>query len=222
MATEVVQKNEAMHPQKEPWESWFEFIAAALLGLATLGSAWSAYQSGRWGGIQDFRIAEAHISGRQAAEKAVFANQLRGIDAILFERYISARSENNQQLADFLFQRLRPEFKPAFEAWLATEPMKNPSAPRTPFVMKEYSLAAEKEARQLSQEEAKKFTEARQANEISDTYLLVTVIFSVVLFLSGITAAFERRKLRMAVLALSVVTMTAATIAMAYLPLAAE
>src|SRR5688500_6172506 len=101
------EKNEAPVQQQELWEGWFEVISATILGLAMLASAWSAYQSGLWGGIQDFRIAEAHISGRQAGEKAVFANQLRGIDVILFERYVSALSENNQQLAQFLFQRFR-------------------------------------------------------------------------------------------------------------------
>jgi len=51
----------------------------------------------------------------------------------------------------------------ATEAWLATRPLKNPSAPSSPFVMKEYSLAVEREMQQARQEEAKKFTEARKA-----------------------------------------------------------
>jgi hypothetical protein len=44
--------------------------------------------------------------------------------------------------------------------------------------MQEYSLAVEKEMQQARQEEATKFTEARKANEISDTYLLLTVILA--------------------------------------------
>jgi len=49
---------------------------------------------------------------------------------------------------------------------------------------------------QARQEEATKFNEARNANETSDTYLLLTVLFSVALFLGGITAAFKRRKIK--------------------------
>ncbi len=168
-----------------------------ILGLATLGSAWSAYQSGLWNGIQIFRLAESIAAGRRAGEKFVHA-------------------------ADFLFQRFRPEFKVATEAWLKTRPLKNPSAPSSPFIMKEYSLAVEKEMEQARQEEATRFTEARKANEISDTYLLLTVLFSVALFLGGITAAFKRRKIRAVVLALSVITVTAAAIFLAFLPLAKE
>ena len=86
--------------------------------------------------------------------------------------------------------------------------------------MKEYSLAVEKEMQQARQEEATKFTEAMKVNEISDTYLLLTVLFSVALFLGGITAAFQTRKIRGAVLALSVITMASAAIFLAFLPLA--
>jgi hypothetical protein len=141
---------------------------------------------------------------------------------VLFEAYLRALTENNSRLAEFLFQRFRPEFKVAAEAWLATRPLKNPSAPSSPFVMKEYSLAVDKEMQQVRQEEVTRFTEARKANEVSDTYLLLTVLFSVALFLGGITAAFKRRKIRGTVLALSVLTITAAAIFMAFLPLAKE
>jgi hypothetical protein len=223
MATEVItEPDQTSDPQRKPWEDWFESIAAVTLGLAMLGSAWSGYQSSLWGSIQSFRIAEALATGRKAAERTVYANQLRGIDIILFERYVSALSQNNKQLADFLLQRFRPEFRPAFEAWLASGGPENPAAPATPFVMREYSLAPEKEAQQLRQQEDRKFAEARKANQLSDTYLLYTVLYSMVLFLSGITAAFERRKLRTGVLALSLITMATTSIALAFLPLAAE
>ena len=88
--------------------------------------------------------------------------------------------------------------------------------------MNEYSLAVDKEMQQSRQEEATKFTEARKANTISDEYLLLTVLFSVALFLGGITAAFKRPRIRGIVLVLSVMTITAAAIFLAFLPLAKE
>lgn len=220
MNREADQKKEISGAEKDFLDSWLELIVAIVLGLATLGSAWSAYQSGLWNGIQTFRLAESTAAGRRAGEKAVYANQLRGVDLILFQAYIRALTENNSRLAEFLFQRFRPEFKVATEAWLKTRPLKNPSAPSSPFIMKEYSLAVEKEMQQARQEEATKFTEAMKVNEISDTYLLLTVLFSVALFLGGITAAFQTRKIRGAVLALSVITMASAAIFLAFLPLA--
>jgi hypothetical protein len=215
-------KTEISGAEKGFMDSWLELIVAVVLGLATLGSAWSAYESVRWQGIQTFRLAESIAAGRRAAEKLVHANQVRGADLILLEAYLRALAENNSRLADFLFQRFRPEFKVATEAWLKTQPLKNPSAPPSPFVMKEYSLAVEKELHQARQEEAAKFTEARKANAVSDTYLLLTVLFSVALFLGGIAAAFKRRKIRGTVLALSFITMTSGAICLALLPLATE
>jgi hypothetical protein len=41
-------------------------------------------------GIQSIRLAEATAAGRRAAEKAVYANQLRGVDLLLFEVYLRA------------------------------------------------------------------------------------------------------------------------------------
>ena len=219
---ETARKEDAPRQQGDPWGGWFEILAAALLGLATLASAWSAYQSSLWGGIQTFRIAEANMAGRQAAGKDMYTNQLRGIDAMLFERYASAISEKNDQLTEFLSRRFRPEMKVAMEAWLATKPLQNPAAPLTPFTMTEYSLAAAKEAQQLHAEENKKFDEARGANEISDTYLQLTVLYGIVLFLGGIVAAFERQRLRIVILVLAAVILTGATVAMVSLPLALE
>ena len=76
---DIAQTPESSGAAPDPWES-----------LATLGSVWSAYQSGLWNGIQTFRLAESTVAGRRAEEKAVYANQLRGIDLILFEAYLRA------------------------------------------------------------------------------------------------------------------------------------
>jgi len=85
---------------------WFETVAALILGLATLGSAWSAYQSSLWGGIQNFRIADALAVGRRAGEKAIDANELRKVDAVLFDGWerhedwgdVSFMMEQGQQI----------------------------------------------------------------------------------------------------------------------------
>ena len=77
-----------------------------------------------------------------------------------------------------------------------------------------------RKTQQLRQEEATKFTEARKASDISDDYLLLTVIFGVALFLGGITAAFKGQRIRAIILALSFITITATAIFMAFLPLA--
>ncbi len=220
--TETESRADAFRYEVDSWAGWFDVLAAVLLGVATLASAWSAYQAALWEGIQTFRIAEANAAGRQAAGKDLYSNQLRSLDAVLFERYVSAIIEKNDQLAEFLFQRFRPEMRVAVEAWLATKPWHNPSAPLTPFSMDAYVLAAGKEARQLQMDETKNFAEARDADEISDTYLLLTVLYGIVLFLGGIAAVFEEPRLRIVLLVLAAAMLTVTTMALAFLPLAQE
>ena len=70
----------------------------------------------RWNGIQTFRLAGTSTAARRAVDIAVFANQLRTVDILLFEEYVKALDEGQQRLADFLFQRFRPEMKAATEA----------------------------------------------------------------------------------------------------------
>jgi hypothetical protein len=84
---EIAQKHESSGAAGYPREGWFELLVAVILGLATLGSAWSGYQSGLWSGIQTFRLAESTAAGRRAGEKSVNANQLRGVDLVLFEAF---------------------------------------------------------------------------------------------------------------------------------------
>jgi ferric-dicitrate binding protein FerR (iron transport regulator) len=48
-----------------------------------------------------------------------------------FIQWINAREEHHQALAAFYAARFRPEFKPAFGAWLATRPSPNRAAPLT-------------------------------------------------------------------------------------------
>jgi hypothetical protein len=48
---EIAQKHESSGAAGYPREGWFELLVAVILGLATLGSAWSGYQSGLWSGI---------------------------------------------------------------------------------------------------------------------------------------------------------------------------
>jgi hypothetical protein len=111
--------------------------------------------------------------------------------------------------------------KVATEAWLATRPQENPAAPPTPFAMPEHALAADKDATQWRAEEAQVLAGARAANAIADTYRLLTVLYSLVLFLSGIATAFQQRRMKMVVLALAVMVMIVTGARMAFLPLVA-
>ena len=101
-----------------------------------------------------------------------------------------------RKLADFYFQRFRPEFKPAVEAWAALRPLKNADAPPTPFAMPEYKLAKSEEADKLLAEAEASSADARESNQRSDNYVLAVVLFAASLFFAGISTKLVLAALR--------------------------
>ena len=125
------------------WNQWLEVLSAVLLSLATVASAWCAYQSTRWNGVQALSFSAANGARTESVRMSNAALQLTSIDIGMFVQFAAAYSEDNMALAEFLLERFRPEMKTAVDAWLATEPLKNPNTPLSPFAMPEYTSAAQ-------------------------------------------------------------------------------
>jgi hypothetical protein len=164
-----------------------ELAATVLLAVAAVATAWSAYQSARWHGEQA-RSQSASIAARVESTRAAnVANRQGQIDVALFTQWVDAYARDERELASFYRRRFRPDFEPAFEAWVATKPRTNPAAPLSPFAMPQYKLAASAQADQLE-------TQAGAASELvgdyiqrADDYSLAVVFFAVSLFFAGIS-----------------------------------
>lgn len=182
-----------------------------VLALATMASAWCAYQATLWGGVQTFRLAAAGKAGRESVKLSVEGMQVRAFDATMFMHYVEARAQGHKEVEDFLFRRFRPEMKRAVDAWLQTDPFRDPNAPPHPLKMTEYVLAVETEAARQAEIEKEKAAGAEEANQNSDTYVLLTVMFASVLFFGGITGTIDipwlRKTLSILALAFFVGTM---------------
>ena len=129
---------------------WVEIFSTFLLALATVATAWSGYQASRWSGEQSIAFSEANAARVESTRESTRAGQQIQIDVALFTQWIDAFAKEEDELADFYEKRFREEFRPAFEAWLATKPRTNPDAPLSPFTMPEYQLAAQQEAEEPS------------------------------------------------------------------------
>ncbi len=165
-----------------------ELCIATLLAVATVATAWSGYQASRWGGVQSTKYSQASALRVESSRASTEAGQLKQIDIGLFTNWINAYVAGNTQLTDFYQQRFRDEFKPAFNAWVQTEPAKNPSSPSSPFVMPQYVVAKSVEADKLEKQASQTFDDGKAANQQSDDYILNTVFLASVLFLSGIAS----------------------------------
>jgi hypothetical protein len=168
-----------------------EFISTLLLSAATVLTAWSAYQSSRWSGDQATEFSQASASRTESVRASTLAGQQTIGDVSVFTAWLTAADEGHVHLADLLASRFRGEFKVAFEAWEATSPLTDPSAPATPFVLPQYESASTREATVLEARASSEFSAATEANGRGDDYVLMTVLFSLVLFFGAISTRFE-------------------------------
>lgn len=208
--------------KKERFRHSIELATTIIIALAAIASAWCAYQATLWGGIQTFRLSAVNALGRKSSENTIRAGQMRMMDGILFIEYLKGKQRHKDSFADFFYNRFRPELKRTIDAWLATKPFQNPQAPPHPFVMVEYSLEPEREAKRLSEESAQKFEEARQANENSDNYIMMTVLFASVMFFGGISTQFESPRYRITLLVIGGIVLCAALGVVCTYPIALE
>lgn len=185
-----------MHPA----DRMLEIFSAILLSLATVSSAWCAYQSARWNGVQSIYFSDAASLGREAVHNSLLGQQRISIDVSVFLEFAAAKSQNNDVLSDFLYQRFDPELKKATDAWLALKPLKNPDAPPSPLDMPEYAVQELQTAKQMRLQMEEKHLAARSANRASDNYVLLTVLFAMVLFFGGIANKFQSRRVKTGVL----------------------
>jgi hypothetical protein len=177
--------------RKERIDRWIEIILAVILGAVSMATAWSGYQAARWGGEQAVRFSEAGALRTESTRTDIEAGQLVQIDIGAFTGWATAYASDDENLQDFYYAIFRDEFRVAFDAWLATDPVNNPVAPTTPFAMPEYRVSRAIESEQLELQAAEKFEEGRSANQQSDRYILNAVILASVLFLAGIASGFE-------------------------------
>lgn len=182
-------------------ERRLELAATALLAMAAVATAWASYQSSRWHGKQA-EAQSASIAARVESSKAAdVANRQAQIDVAMFTQWVDAYATSETELADFYRKRFRDEFEPAFEAWVATKPLRNPSAPLSPFAMPQYQLAATKEAERQEAATAASH-EVRIDIQRADNYVLAVVLFASSLFFAGISTKLHAQRSQVAILAL--------------------
>jgi hypothetical protein len=190
----------------------FELFEAILLSLAAVLAAWTGFESAKWSGVQANSYSQASASRVESTRQSTLAGQQTTVDVITFTQWLQAvESEgllnkpadatkayvpDQSMLSGFLYERFRPDFKVAVDAWVATHPRLNADAPPTPFVMSEYQVPAAAEAARLERQAGDQSATARAANQRSDNYVLMTIMFATVLFFAGISSKMDTFRAR--------------------------
>jgi hypothetical protein len=166
---------------------WVEIVATVLLAFAAVATAWSSYQATRWNGENTKASSRVNALRIDAARAQGLAEGQTQVDIATFIQWVNATANDDQELADFYTARFRPEFRPAFDAWLATDPLTNPDAPPTPFTMEEYQLQARADVQRLDAEEEVMAATVRRNVQRAGNYVLGVVLFTVALFFAGMS-----------------------------------
>src|SRR4051794_35709893 len=227
--SEVTGANAPPVPRRSVHER-LELVAAVLLAFATVATAWSAFQSAKWGGVQAQSYSAAGAARTESNRAAALAGQQTIIDVQLFTDWLQAlNQEQGRVLATpyeptpgtysaFLYERFRDEFRPALDAWLATEPATNADAPPSPFAMDEYVLAESTRSHRLDVKADAAAERAQTANETKDNYVLATVMCASVLFFGGIGARLSSPRARAAMVVLAGTVLAATVVVLVTYP----
>jgi hypothetical protein len=194
-----------------------QLVSTVLLGLASISSAWCAYQSSLWSGIQTHGITVAEGAQFAATREFVTMNRNMTLDVGVFLSFLTAEQNGHHQQAEFLRQHARAELKPALEAWIADVRAGNQDAP-LPFARPEYRLATQERVLAFDQRSRRATAAANEANDHGDLFVLHTVLLAISLFLLGAAGQAKGRTGQIAVLTLGGVAFALITISVARLP----
>ena len=185
-----------MNGEKHERKQWVEPVAALLMALATLSTAWCSFESAAWTRSSNRLMNEFNTLERRAGLLSLQGMQQATIHTAMFTEVLAAKQAGNEQLANFYVERFPPELRKAYDTWMAEKPFENPNADPHPFVPNLYEMRGSREAAEASAKAANSQREAGRAGSISGQYLANTVLFATVLFFANASAKFEQRRVR--------------------------
>jgi len=204
-----------------------ETIVAILLGITTLLSAWASWIGHLHGGLQSIHFTESNNTASQGTAEYNMGMQMYLADYMAWntakEYYYQLEEAEldgdqakidlvNEKIQSFEKQNTSDILKEGVK-WMEENNEDNPF--NMPGMAEKYFEAAQGTA----DESQELLNEGKRDNAKGDSYLLVTVIYSLVLFLLGIINTFKNMPNKITVLLIAVAFLVFAFIYMCTIPL---
>ena len=173
-----------------------EIIEALILALVAVATAWSGYQAAQWAGKRAEEYAKANRLRVTAEGLATLAGQERIYDSDTFNSWLAAKLDGKVQTAEFFERRFREEYRPAFAAWMKTDPFSNAQAPPGPIFMPDYHNAKHEQFLDLTKQAAEMADRGTKSGETGDQYVRITVLLATVLLITAIGQRFRFKAVR--------------------------
>lgn len=191
---------------------------AVLLSIVAVFAAYSGFAAAKWGTESSITLAKASAARTKANRADLEGLQLRTIDSVSFNAWFTAFVAGNANAEGLAERRLRPGYRPAFRAWLATDPAHNPNAPPGPSYMPQYVIPQEQASKVYDAQADANFTRGSEAGATSDKYVRDTVYLATVLFLVGISGHFPVRQGRYGLIGIGCLFLVFALVQLLNLP----
>jgi len=202
----VIRKLNQMRESGDPSQSRLEaieIIEALILALVAVATAWSGYQAAEWAGKRAELYARANHLRVTAEGLATLAGQERIYDNDTFDSWLAARFDGKAEGVEFFERRFRDEYRPAFAAWMKTDPFNNAQAPPGPIFMPEYHNAKHEQFLGLTKQAADTAGQGTKSGETGDQYVRITVLLATVLLITAIGQRFRFKSVRVAFMILA-------------------
>ena len=204
-----------------------EIIVAVLLGITMFLSAWATWIGSLHSGVQAINFTKSNNMAAEGTAEYNLDLQLYITDYMVWNtlqdyyyELESAEAEGDQTRTDLINDRIENFKKNSISdtlaegvKWMEENNDDNPF--NMPGMTEKYFETAQNKLDQSKE----LLEEGMQDNTKGDSYNLVTVIYSLTLFLLGICGTFKNRPIRLAILAVSVGFLVFGVIYMLNLPL---
>jgi hypothetical protein len=208
----------AEHAPPSKHDRRLSIAEALLLSLVAVLAAYSGYAAAKWGTESSIQLAKASAQRTRANRYDNDAIVTRTLDSVSFNAWFSAFSVGNKKAEALAQRRLRPGYRPAFNAWLATDPAHNPNSPPGPSYMPQYVIPEAALAKEADAAADEAFAEGTHAGETADKYIRDTVFLATVLFLVGISGHFRVAQARLGLIGIGAALLVFSVIQLLGLP----
>jgi hypothetical protein len=208
----------AANTQDDRHDRWPSIVEALLLSVVAVLAAYSGFASAKWSTESSVTLAKASAERTKASRASIEGIVTRTLDSASFNAWFTAFTAGNANAQRLAAKRMRPGYRPAFNAWLATDPAHNPSAPAGPAYMPQYVIPQEAAANAHDARADAAFSRGAAAAETSDKYIRDTVFLATVLFLVGISGHFQIRQARFGLIGIAASLLLFAVIQLLELP----
>ncbi|MGO9959567.1 MAG: hypothetical protein ACLP50_26920 [Solirubrobacteraceae bacterium] len=215
-------KRAAEHPDTTDADSrqdrWLSIIEAVLLSLVAVLAAYSGFAAAKWSTESSVSLARASALRTKANRDDLESIVTQTLDSVSFNAWFAAFVAGNARDEQLAEKRLRPGYRPAFFAWLATDPAHNPNAPPGPAYMPQYVIPQRAAANAFDTQADAAFAKGSDAGGTGDNYVRDTVFLATVLFLVGISGHFKVRQGRYGLVGVGVLLLVFAVVQLLNLP----